>query len=144
MAISPTYFVDTSFWISLLEAGDDHHSRALSWEHHVVSSHASLVTSEPVLWEALNYFSAPAARQRGLQLYRGAHARREISVEGFDPDLCEAAIQLYSSRADKEWGVVDCFSFELMRIRGITEALTADHHFEQAGFTALLLHDVRA
>jgi predicted nucleic acid-binding protein len=52
--------------------------------------------------------------------------------------------QLYSSRADKEWGVVDCFSFELMRIRGVTQALTADHHFEQAGFTALLLHDVPA
>jgi predicted nucleic acid-binding protein len=42
---------------------------------------------------------------------------------------------------DKEWGIVDCFSFEVMRIRGMRFALTADHHFEQAGFIALLLND---
>ena len=73
--------------------------------------------------------------------YRRARNRSEISIEGFDPDLCEAAVDLYASRPDKEWGVVDCFSFEVMRIRGITEALTADHHFEQAGLVALLLRE---
>jgi len=28
----------------------------------------------------------------------------------------------------------DCISFTVMRDSGIAEALTADHHFEQAGF----------
>ncbi len=39
---------------------------------------------------------------------------------------------------DKDWSLTDCISFVVMHERGITEALTADHHFEQAGFVALL------
>ena len=35
-----------------------------------------------------------------------------------------------------EWVLLD-LSFEVMRQRGLTDALTADHHFEQAGFRAL-------
>ena len=141
MKIAPSYFADTSFGISLLEEGDDCHDRAMAWQRRVVAEHNALVTTEPVMWELLNFFSAPPLRHRGLQLYRGAHNRREISVMDFDPDLCRAAITLYSNRMDKEWGVVDCFSFELMRIRGMKYALTADHHFEQAGLVALLLQD---
>ena len=34
--------------------------------------------------------------------------------------------------------LTDCISFVLMSEEGIAEALTGDHHFEQAGFTALL------
>ncbi|EKE25438.1 MAG: hypothetical protein ACD_5C00161G0004, partial [uncultured bacterium] len=45
---------------------------------------------------------------------------------------------LYKRMADKDWSLTDCASFEIMKARGITEALAHDHHFEQAGFTALL------
>ena len=41
-------------------------------------------------------------------------------------------------RQDKNWSSVDCTSFAVMTERGLTDALTADHHFEQAGFTVLL------
>jgi len=34
--------------------------------------------------------------------------------------------------------LTDCISFVVMSEEHITEALTGDHHFEQAGFTALL------
>src|SRR5690348_10482022 len=107
MKTAPTYFADTSFWISLIEEGDDHHDQALAWEQRVVREHCALITTEPVLWEVLNYFSAPPTRHRGLQLYRGAHSRREISVADFDQDLCDAAVKLFGTRMDKEWGVVD-------------------------------------
>jgi predicted nucleic acid-binding protein len=33
---------------------------------------------------------------------------------------------------------VDCVSFVLMEQRGAADALTTDHHFEQAGFVRLL------
>jgi predicted nucleic acid-binding protein len=45
---------------------------------------------------------------------------------------------LYSQRPDKEWTLTDCISFVVMHEENLTGALTEDHHFEQAGFTALL------
>ncbi len=52
--------------------------------------------------------------------------------------LMEEGISLFESRTDKRWGLTDCISFEVMRENGVVDALSADHHFEQAGFRALL------
>ena len=52
--------------------------------------------------------------------------------------LYHRAFELFKQRPDKAWGLVDCISFIVMQDRGITEALTADEHFRQAGFTPLL------
>jgi hypothetical protein len=46
--------------------------------------------------------------------------------------------ELYARRSDKEWSLTDCISFLVMQEHALTEALTADHHFEQAGFAILL------
>ena len=53
-------------------------------------------------------------------------------------DLLDRGLELYHQHVDKEWTLTDCTSFVVMRERAITKALTADHHFEQAGFVALL------
>ena len=50
----------------------------------------------------------------------------------------DEGVRLYVARPDKDWSLTDCISFVVMRERGITEALTGDRHFEQAGFVALL------
>ncbi|MFV9677847.1 MAG: hypothetical protein ACNYVW_09390 [Methanosarcinales archaeon] len=44
---------------------------------------------------------------------------------------------------DQEWGLTDCISFIVMGNPGLTDALTADEHFEQAGFRALLRENVQ-
>jgi uncharacterized protein len=45
---------------------------------------------------------------------------------------------MFAARSDKRWSLTDCISFVVMQERGLTEALTADRHFEQAGFSILL------
>jgi len=46
----------------------------------------------------------------------------------------ERGLKLYTERPDKDWSLTDCISFVVMEEHGIIEALTGDHHFEQAGF----------
>ena len=52
--------------------------------------------------------------------------------------LWERGVALHAARQDKEWSLTDCLSFVVTQERGIREALTGDHHFEQAGFGVLL------
>jgi predicted nucleic acid-binding protein len=52
--------------------------------------------------------------------------------------LLGQAIELFSSRRDKEWGLTDCLSFVVMAGQGIDQALTTDMHFQQAGFKVLM------
>jgi hypothetical protein len=47
------------------------------------------------------------------------------------------SFDLYENRLDKDWSLTDCVSVTVMTQRGLSEALTADHHFEQAGFRAV-------
>lgn len=56
-----------------------------------------------------------------------------------EKDLFDLGVELYRTRDDKEWSLTDCISFVVMRREGLTEALTGDRHFEQAGFTPLLI-----
>jgi hypothetical protein len=51
----------------------------------------------------------------------------------------QAGFELFASRADKSWSLTDCISFAVMTERGLSDALTADRHFEQAGFRAVFV-----
>jgi predicted nucleic acid-binding protein len=59
-------------------------------------------------------------------------------VVHLDPTLFRKAFELYKKRADKVWGLIDCVSFVVMKELAINDALSADRHFEQAGFRILI------
>jgi predicted nucleic acid-binding protein len=73
-----------------------------------------------------------------IQLLADLQANPDITIVPCSDQLLRDGIQLYAQRPDKEWSLTDCISFVVMQQEGITEALTGDHHFEQAGFVALL------
>ena len=60
-----------------------------------------------------------------------------ITIIPAAPRLFRAGCELYASRPDKGWSLTDCISFVVMDREGISEALTADKHFEQAGLVPL-------
>jgi predicted nucleic acid-binding protein len=61
-----------------------------------------------------------------------------IIIEPGSRQLFDQAWTLHRARPDKEWSQTDCVSFVVMQNHGISDALTGEHHFEQAGFRCLL------
>jgi len=55
-----------------------------------------------------------------------------------NPTLFLSALAHFKKYSDKSWGLVDCVSFIVMQQKGIAHALTADRHFEQVGFIAMM------
>ena len=138
MSDQPILFVDTLYWVALLNGRDEHHARVLRWNEFILKTGRTLVTTEAVFWETLNSLCSPMLRVRAAQGYRRCHDDPHVEIVGFASDLTAGALHLYADRPDKDWSMTDCLSFVVMEQRGIHEALTTDHHFEQAGFGALL------
>ena len=129
-------FADTGYWIAVLNPRDDWNSRAL--EASRTLGKARLITTEMVLDELLAALSKVPVR--GLAI-NGVNAIRNNPNTEVVPQTSiqfDEAFDFYRRMPDKEWSLTDCASFTLMKQRGLTEALAHDHHFEQAGFTALL------
>ncbi|MFN8499606.1 MAG: PIN domain-containing protein [Anaerolineae bacterium] len=62
----------------------------------------------------------------------------DIQVMWVGEELHRAAAVYLASRLDKSYSLCDAVSFLLMQQRGLTDALTTDRHFDQAGFRRLL------
>ena len=134
-----TYFADTSFWIAISSKRDQYHSQAVAWHQSLVRTASRIVTTEAVLWEWLNALSDAATRAIAAEGYRRVHADRRIDVVPFQPGLSAAAVELYRGRAGKNWSLTDCLSFAIVDRHALTDALTTDRDFEQAGFRAKML-----
>jgi uncharacterized protein len=133
------YFADTSFWMALSRKRDQYYEHAAAWNQFVIRTRNSIVTTEAVLWEWLNGFSDSSTRAVAAEGYRLAHADARIEVVPFEPELIDSAVRLYRTRPDKDWSLTDCLSFVVMARRHLTEALTTDGHFEQAGIKVAML-----
>jgi predicted nucleic acid-binding protein len=90
------------------------------------------------LLEIGNALSKSRYRAAAVQLLNAIENDPNIGVVPLTETLYTEAFNLYQNRADKEWGLVDCVSFIVMQGRDISEALTTDEHFRQAGFITLL------
>jgi uncharacterized protein len=131
-------FLDTSFAIALSSVTDRSHLRAVKLADQIEINKTRLVTTQAILLEIGNALSKQRYRAAAIQLLESLETDSSIEVVLLTNSLYRSAFNLFKQRKDKEWGLVDCISFIVMQNRGITDALTADIHFQQAGFRALL------
>ena len=131
-------FVDTVAWIALANTRDALHGKAREISGRLKLSRATLFTSEFVLLELGNALASPDFRNNTADFIKNLKAAPAIKIIRSSSDLFDRGLELFHSRPDKAWGLVDCTSFVIMTDHGITEAFSEDHHFEQAGVNILL------
>jgi len=125
--------------MALSRKRDQYNRHAAAWNQFVIRTRSTIATTEAVLWEWLNAFSDASTRAVAAEGYRRAHADAHIEVAPFQPALIDSAVELYRTRPDKSWSLTDCLSLVVMERRQLTEALTTDRHFEQAGMKVMML-----
>ena len=130
-----TVFADTFYFLALLDSREEFHAQAAQFSR---DPELRLVTTEWVLAEFGNAYADPRDRADFVSLYRSLRKHPRVNIITADTRLFQRGVDLFEQRSDKQWSLVDCLSFIVMRDEGIREALTGDKHFEQAGFVACL------
>jgi len=128
-------FADAVYFIAVLNPRDANHERAVEWNR---TSRSSIITTSWVLVEVGDAMASPLHRPYFLSLMKELQNNTRINILDGDRNLFDAGLELYARRSDKDWTLTDCISFAAMTELNILSALTADHHFEQAGFSVLL------
>lgn len=125
-----TVFADTFYFLALVSPEDEHHERVSAY---AATFRGAIVTTEWVLTEFANGLSASPYRAEAARLIRTLPRLPNVKVVESDADLFQRGVRLYADRPDKEWSLTDCISFVVMEDEKLTEALTRDRHFRQAG-----------
>ena len=128
-------FGDTYYYAALGNPGDAGHKKALAY---AMSSVRPVITTCWVITEIADGLCRVHQRPKFLRLHALLQLDPTVTILPPDTNLFNRGLALYAARPDKDWSLTDCISFVVMSERGLTDALTADKHFEQAGFWAVL------
>ena len=136
----PDLFADTSGWGNLVDSTQPYHSLAANIYRTSRQRGRQVITTNYVIVELVTLMTSPLRLPRSatVAFIESLKTSPWVEIIHIDRQLDEQAWQLLRNRQDKEWSLTDCASFVMMEQRGITEALTSDHHFEQAGFIRLI------
>lgn len=124
-------FVDTSFVLALINERDQYHDQAENLSYKFENS--LLITTDAVLLEIGNAM-AKDFREEAVAIIKVLQSSQRVEVIEIGRRLFDKGLEVYEKYDDKTWGLVDCISFVVMQESGITEALTFDGDFTQAGF----------
>ncbi len=130
-------FADTYYWIAVLNTNGEDYKEVIQFGQ--ANPDLTMVTTEPVIDEILNFFGSKGGflRGRAFRLCDRITNDRTIQLITHNADIRQSAITLYRDRLDKGYSFTDCYSMIVMQRLGVFEVLTHDKHFTQEGFTIL-------
>jgi predicted nucleic acid-binding protein len=129
-------FADTFYFFALLLEDDAAHEGAVRF---TASYTGEYFTTRWVLTELADGLAKPCERRDLFaEVLKDLQPNPRVRIVESSDELWHKGVDLFNRRRDKEWTLTDCISFVVMQHHGITDALTGDRHFEQAGFRALL------
>lgn len=131
-------FVDTSGFYALLVKKDEEHNRTVTILRDAQRRKRRFVTTDYVLDETITLLIACGHPGLVSPLLAAAPRSDACRVEWTDPERFSRVADFLLKRLDHDWSFTDCLSFVVMKQLRLSEALTKDYHFAEAGFVPLL------
>ena len=131
-------FIDTSGYFAMLSSNDAAHERCISWLKDARKRKISFVTTDNVLSETATLLKARGTAHLAEKLFQSITKGSLTRLEFLNEERLEKVIKFYLKTKDQGYSFCDCASFVIMKELSLKNALTADEHFEIAGFTAIL------
>ena len=131
-------FVDSFAWIAAINKSDNHHEVTLRIFEDLLGKQAKLFTTNYVIVETINALSKVEFRKAVVEFMDKLETSPSVEIIKITDETYNEAWRLYQQRMDKDWGITDCTSFEVMKMLNIKRAFTNDKHFEQAGYSLVV------
>ena len=128
-------FVDTSAFFALLDRADANHRKAKKAWSDVLRFDNTLITTNYILLESF----ALMQHRLGIEAVRGFQEDilPIVSIEWVHEPVHRAGVSALLAAAKRKLSLVDCVSFETMRLLGLKTVLAFDPHFSEQGFTCI-------
>ena len=127
-------FLDANYLIALEVSDDQHHKEASHHWSALLQSPPLLVTTSYILDEVVTFLNSKRHHTNAVRVGNSLLTSSAIKLIHVDEALFKEGWEYFRKHADKTFSLTDCISFVLMSQLEITQALTFDKHFVQAGF----------
>jgi predicted nucleic acid-binding protein len=131
-------FADSSALYAFIDRNDSNHRAAREAVTRLVKAGRRLVATDYVITESVNLGNARGGSVVATRVLDLIEQSAGIRVEWIGAERFDAAKTFFRKHANHHYSFTDCTSFVVMRELRLTEALTTDHHFVEAGFRVLL------
>jgi uncharacterized protein len=128
-------FIDTSGFIAVLDMDDASHTMAAKTWMDILTSEETLVSTNYVLVETCALVQNRLG-MNAIKLFQ-EDIVPVLRIEWIDKAVHHAAMGFMLAADRKKLSLVDCVSFETMRLLGVTTAFTLEKHFKEQGFICL-------
>jgi uncharacterized protein len=129
---------DTSALYAFVDRNDASHVAARDAVARILNDGRRIVATDYLIAETVNLASTRGGATVAMRVLDLVEQSAGIRVEWIGADRFGAAKTFFRKFSDHRYSFTDCTSFVVMRELRLTEALTTDRHFVEAGFSALL------
>ncbi|HIC92588.1 MAG TPA: PIN domain-containing protein [Syntrophaceae bacterium] len=130
-----TIFIDTSAFLAILNKDDNNYPMAKRLWNELIYSENVMVSNNYVLVESF----ALIQRRLGMEAVRTFQEDilPLINVEWINAETHRSGVSAFLAASKRKLSLVDCVSFEIMRLLGIKTAFTFDPHFGEQGYRCI-------
>jgi predicted nucleic acid-binding protein len=135
---APDVLIDTSGFLSLWDASDHYHKRAVQLQAELNRKAQRFLTTDYIVDETTTLLLVRHSHAAAADFLETVVTSEALQLQWIDSDRFHEAASFFTRHDDKHLSFTDCVSFVLMHELKLRDCFTTDHHFRQAGFNVLL------